>query len=53
MYTSEIVGPNSKGRPLERWKDRVKEYKCGRGATRRGEFEQARREGLNKQGGRV
>ncbi len=42
---------------LWRWKDRVKEYMCERGATRRGRSEQARREcldegeGLSKQGG--
>ncbi len=41
VYVSETVGPNSKGRPLGRWKDRVKKYMCERGATRRGEFEQA------------
>ncbi len=26
MYVSETVGPNSRGRPVGRWKDRVKEY---------------------------
>ncbi len=30
------VGPNSRGRPPARWRDRVKEYMCERGATRRG-----------------
>ncbi len=25
---SESVGPNSRGRPLVRWRDRVKEYMC-------------------------
>ncbi len=28
MYVSESVGSNSRGRPLGRWKDRVKEYMC-------------------------
>ncbi len=28
------MGPNSRGRPLVRWRDRVKEYMCERGATR-------------------
>ncbi len=28
------VGPNSRGKPLGRWKDRVGEYMCERGATR-------------------
>ncbi len=41
----EIVGPNSRGRPLGRWKDRVKEYMCERVLLER--------EGLNKQGGSV
>ncbi len=34
VYVSEIVGPNSRERPLGRWRDRVKEYMCERGATR-------------------
>ncbi len=33
VYVSEIVGPNCRGRLLGRWKDRVKEYICERGAT--------------------
>ncbi len=28
VYMSESVGPNSRGRPPGRWKDRVKEYMC-------------------------
>ncbi len=43
VHMSEIVGPSSRERPLGRWKDRVKEYMCERGATREGR--------LNKQGG--
>ncbi len=31
---SESVGPDSRGRPLGRWRDRVKEYMCERGASR-------------------
>ncbi len=31
VYMSETVGPNSRGRPLGRWKDKVKEYMCERG----------------------
>ncbi len=46
VYTSESVGPNSRGRPPGRWKDRVKEYMCERGATRGGD-------GWIKQGGSV
>ncbi len=34
VYMSESVGPNSIGRPPGRWRDRVKEYMCERGATR-------------------
>ncbi len=29
-----VEGPSRKGRPLGRWKDRVKEYMCERGASR-------------------
>ncbi len=28
VYVSESMGPNSRGRPPERWRDRVKEYMC-------------------------
>ncbi len=47
VYVSETVGPNSRVRPLERRKDRVKEYMYERGATRRGGFEKAKRECVN------
>ncbi len=47
VYVSEIEGPSRRGRPLGRWKDRVKEYisekKCY----------VVEGEGLNKQGGSV
>ncbi len=46
MYVSEIVGPNSIGRPLGRWMERIKEYMCERSATRMVMFEQARWEVL-------
>ncbi len=39
VYVSEIEGPSRRGRPLGRWKDRVKEYMCERGATRERERE--------------
>ncbi len=42
VYVSENGGSNSRGWPLGRWKDRVKEYMCERGATSWG--------GLNKHG---
>ncbi len=30
MYESELEGPNRRGRPLGRWKDRAEEYLGGR-----------------------
>ena len=42
VYVSENVGPNSRGRLPERWRDRVKEYMCERDATRGGGLDQAR-----------
>ncbi len=33
VYVSETEGPNRRGRPLGRWKDRVKECMSERGAT--------------------
>ncbi len=50
VYMSESVGPSSRGRPPGRWKDRVKEYMCERGATRGGGgLDQARRECLDRE----
>ncbi len=49
VYVSEIVGPNSRGRPPVRWRDRVKEYMCERGATRGGGLDEARRECLDRE----
>ncbi len=48
-YVNEIGGPNSKGRPLGRWRERVKEYMCERGATRGGGLDQAMRECLDRE----
>ncbi len=31
VHVCEIVGSSRRGRPLGRWKDRVKEYMCERG----------------------
>ena len=42
---SEIADLWRRGRPVVRWKDRVKKYIHGRGGERRGEVEQARRGG--------
>ncbi len=33
VYVSESACPNSIGRPLKRWKDRIKEYMCERSDT--------------------
>ncbi len=49
LYMSESVGPNSRGRPLQRWRDRVKEYLCERGATRGVGLDQAKRECLDRE----
>ncbi len=49
VYVSESVGPNSRGRPPGRWRGRVKEYMCERGASRRGGLDQARRECLDRE----
>ncbi len=43
VYVSEIVGPDSRGRPLWRWRDRGKEYMCEGCAT-----EQTRKECLDR-----
>ncbi len=43
VYESVLEGPNRRGRPLGKWKDRV-EYLQERGINRRGVLEQARRE---------
>ncbi len=48
VYVSEVLVPSSRGRLLGRRKDRVKEYMCERGITRREGFEQARRECLDR-----
>ncbi len=31
VYLSRVEGPSRRGRPLERWEDRVKEYMSERG----------------------
>ncbi len=49
VYVSKTEGPDRRGRPFGRWKDRVKEYMSERGATRGGSLEQARRECLDKE----
>ncbi len=49
VYMSESMGPNNRGRSSGRWRDRVKEYMCGTGATRRGGLDQAKRECLDRE----
>ncbi len=48
MGSEEFV-KKVKGRPSVRWRDRVKEYMCERGATRGGRLDQARRECLDRE----
>ncbi len=50
VYMSESVGPNSRGRPAGRWRDRVKEYMCERGATKGGGRAGSSKEGVLGQG---
>ncbi len=44
VYMRESVGPNSRGRPPGRWRDREKEYVCERNATRGRGLDQAKKE---------
>ncbi len=46
MYESKLMGPNRRGRPLERWRDRVKEFLRERKVLIGGKC-------LKKKGGRV
>ncbi len=36
VYDSELKGPNRRGRPLGKWKDRVEEYLGEKGINGRG-----------------
>ncbi len=47
MKSEEIE--ESRERPLGRWEDKVKEYMCERGATRRRGFEPARGKHLDRE----
>ena len=49
VYMSEIHGPRRKGKPLVRWKDRVKEYMHERLADREGGIELARKECVDRE----
>ncbi len=39
VYEIELEGPNRRGRPLGRWKDKVEEYLGERGINGRGVLE--------------
>ena len=49
VYLSEIEGCNQRGKPLGRWRDKMKEYTCERGDSRRGGLEWARRDYLDRE----
>ena len=44
-----VEGHSRRGRRPGRWRDRVKEYMCEKGATRRGGFEKARWKCLDRE----
>ncbi len=48
VHVSEMVLLHSRGRPLARWKDKIKEYMWETGAPRRVRFEQVWRECLER-----
>ncbi len=48
VHMSESVGPSSRGRPRGRWRNRVKECICERGATRGGGLDQTDRECVDR-----
>ncbi len=48
VYLSSVEGRNRRGRPLERWKDRVKEYVSEREVRGNG-LEWARRECMDRE----
>ncbi len=49
-YGIEIVGLKRRGRPLERWEERVREYMCERAvATRRGGLDHEKRECVDRE----
>ncbi len=43
MCQTDICYVNSRGRPLGRWKNKVKVYMCERGATKEGGLDQTRK----------
>ncbi len=48
IYLISAASPSRRGRPLERWEDRVKKYMSKRGVKGNG-LEQARRECMDKE----
>ncbi len=49
VYESEVVGGNVRGRPLVKWRDRMQEYVRERSERSLSNFEQARRECLDRE----
>ncbi len=49
VYVTEIEGGNARGRPPVKWRDRVREYVRERGERSLRNFEQARRERLDRE----
>ena len=49
VYVSEIEGPRRRGKPVARWKDRVKEYMHERVAGRGRGIELVRRECVDRE----
>ena len=49
VYVSGTESPRRRGRPVVRWKDRVKEYMHERVADRGGEIELAKRECVDRE----
>ncbi len=49
VYVSEIEGGNARGQPPVKWRDRVQEYVRERGERSLRNFEQTRRECLDRE----
>ncbi len=49
VYVSKSVSPDSRVKPPERWRDKVKEFLCERATTRGRGLDQARKECLDRE----
>ncbi len=49
VYVSDLEGSHQRGRPLDRLRDRAKEYTCEWCDSRRGGCEQARRDCMDRE----